>query len=138
MSEGCTNPCDCSQNIVFIDTTCPAPPPAYEWPYNKPYTGTEVPINTNWALTQANDPAYPFSLNPNYPLDTGSYASQVTTNTQAKTIFVSINNLQQQGGAFGANAPVFKSNQERLAYMQAQYAQAYYLYPKKGINTLYS
>jgi len=131
--SGCCE-CDCSGVILRNEVCSSTIPPQY--PYNVPYTGREQPLKTNWLVSQS-DPDAPFTTNPNWPLNQGANQSEILNNTKAKNIFVSINNLKDQGAAFGRNAPVFKSEQEKIAYLQAQYSQAYYL-PKKGINTLYS
>lgn len=125
--------CDCS--CVSIATVCP-PNPAPQPSYNIPYTGTEEPLRSNWFNSQSNV-AYPFSTNPNWPLNTGANADQIRNNQEAKTIFTNTNQRKENGTLFSSQFPTFSSHQELLKYKQAQYAQAVYL-PKKGIDTLYS
>jgi hypothetical protein len=129
---GCTC-CDCS--CVIIPTVCPPNPPPQP-PYNVPYTGTEEPLRSNWFNSQSNV-AYPFSTNPNWPLNTGANTSEIRMNQEAKTIFTNVNQRKANGTLFSSQFPTFNSYQELIKYKQAQYSQAVYL-PKQGINTLYS
>lgn len=132
MSSCC---CDCCCECPPKAITCP-PNTAPQPPYNVAYTGAQADLSANWFISQST-PSAPFSTNPNWPLNTGANHSQVQTNQQAKTIFTNINARKENGTLFPSIGPTFKSNHERILYLQAQYAQAVYL-PKKGINTLYT
>ncbi len=86
----------------YQPTTCPAAP------YN-------APQNPNYA-TYA-------QRNPNFPLNSGSNFSQIINGQMSNTIFENINSSNQAIKATGTTtAPyvMFKSNQERIAYLQAQ------------------
>lgn len=138
--------CDCTtSNCVTPQIPCPIQP-LQNFPYNTPYTaGEEIALRNNWIASQTNtdlNPA-PFTTNPNWPYNTGSDVSQLQTNTQAKTIFNNINERKQAGTLFGTGCPIFKTQQEKILYIQAQYAQPVG-FPgdnnrlKLGINTLFS
>ena len=90
------------QRGVFQPLNCPAPP------YN-------APQNPNFA-TYA-------QRNPNFPLNTGSNFSQIIQGAANNTIFTNINNTNQaikDTGTLTQPYQMFKSNQERIAYLQAQ------------------
>lgn len=142
---GCT--CSCgpfAQCGLCFQTTPNAAPP-----YNKPFlqvgasfegipiNGTEQPYANNWTQSQSNA-TYPFSTNPNWPLEPQANASQIRDNNEAKTIFTALNNqsLQVSQGQRTLNGPIFKSYHDLIRYKQAQYAQAFYL-PKKSISYLF-
>jgi len=139
--SGC---CDSSSVCVRPQTLCP-PPPQQTYPYNVPYTGTETPLRSNWIVSQTDtsmNPA-PFTTNPNWPLNTGADTNQIRTNTQAKTVFNNVNLRKQNGTLFGTGMPVFRTQHEKILYIQAQYSQPLGYpgdsnVPKKGINTLFS
>jgi hypothetical protein len=139
--SGC---CDSSSVCVRQQTLCP-PPPEQTYPYNVPYTGTEIPLRSNWIVSQtdtSSNPA-PFTTNPNWPLNTGADTNQIRTNTQAKTVFNNVNLRKQNGTLFGTGMPVFRTQHEKILYIQAQYSQPLGYpgdnnVPKKGINTLFS
>lgn len=84
-----------------------------------PYTGAANPTYAQYSQFPNNNA---FSLNPQYPVPQGSNASQVVTNTAGKTVFNNLNvvNQVQQG----TNQPIirFKSDQERMLYLQGQNA----------------
>jgi hypothetical protein len=93
------------RNPPYQPTTCPAPP------YN-------APQNTNYATNA--------QRNPSFPLNTGSDFNQIIRGQMNNTIFQNINQKNQAikdaNTATGAVQPylMFKSNQERIAYLQAQ------------------
>lgn len=70
---------------------------------------------------------------PQFPLQKGSYASEVTRQRGANTLFNSINaQVTQVNAGIGGSAlppirswtaPVFKSQQDKIRYIQAQYSQ---------------
>ena len=124
--------CNCYQPPAEQCSPNPPPQPAYNIPYT---AGNSVYVN-NWISSQSN-PAYPFSTNPNWPLNPGSNGSQITNNNQAKQIFTSVNSQQANGLLKGTGMPIFRTDQERMLYIQAQYSQAVYL-PKKCINGLFN
>lgn len=138
--------CDCSCKTTCYTSQCSGgcksttlgPQP----PYNIPYTGPDTTLRNNWLESQqfydSANPKAPFTTNPNWPLDKGSNMSQIVTNQQNKTIFNYLNTLKEKGQLFKQARPTFSSDQERLQYINAQYAQAAYIDKKKGINTLYS
>lgn len=123
--------CGCSSFSCSSCTSAIPPQP----PYNRIFEGQDVNLRQNWNQSQSN-PKYPFTTNPNWPLDSGSNHSQVKTNQQQKSIFTFYNQQKQAGLLFKTGGPLFKSNHERLLYIQAQYSQAQYL-PKTCINSLY-
>ena len=61
---------------------------------------------------------------PNFPYNSGSNHSQLTGNTAANTIFTNINSENQAIVDSGLNVPykLFRSEQERIAYLQGQMA----------------
>jgi hypothetical protein len=86
----------------YQPTLCPAPP------YN-------APQNPNFATNA--------QRNPNFPLQTGSNFSQIIQGRASNAIFTNVNNQNQAIKATGTTTQpyqMFKSNQERIAYIQAQ------------------
>jgi len=77
----------------------------------------------------------PASL-PNFPVRQGGNASQIHTNTQNRTLFNALNaqSIQVQNGQRSWTPPVFKSHQDLLKYIQAQYTQAIPGTPQSGTN----
>jgi hypothetical protein len=62
---------------------------------------------------------------------------------EAKTIFTNINLRKQNGTLFGTGMPVFRTQHEKILYIQAQYSQPVGYpgntnLPNQGINTLFS
>ena len=66
----------------------------------------------------------PASL-PNFPIQAGGNASQITSNHENKSVFTALNLQQEQvrAGVRTLNGPIFKSYREQMAYIQAQYTQ---------------
>jgi hypothetical protein len=100
----------------------PFPPQILSAPPTSSYL---VPPNPNNAQQYFSDPSDTInqigeSLFPQYPVPPGGNSSQITTNNIAKTIFNNVNKYNSNRG----QKPVqnFKSDQERMAYMQAIYA----------------
>lgn len=110
--------------------TCSTAPP--DAPYNSPH-------NTNYAVYQvlptnpytgATNPTYtqynslpnnkPFTLNPQYPLNQGSNASQLVNIQEAKVVFNNVNTTRLYNGASPTAPVTFKSDRERMLYIQAQ------------------
>ena len=88
--------------------------PPYQ-PTNCPTSPYNAPQNPNYATNA--------QRNPNFPLNTGSDFSQIIRGQMSNTIFENINSSNQAIKATGTTtAPyvMFKSNQERIAYLQAQ------------------
>ncbi len=86
----------------YQPTGCPAPP------YNSPQ-------NPNYATNA--------QRNPVFPLNSGSNFSQIIRGRTNNTIFENINQANQAIKASGSTTQpyvMFKSNQERIAYLQAQ------------------
>jgi hypothetical protein len=123
--------CGCTTRCTTCTSAIPPQPP-----YNRAFIGPDSTPTQNWIQSQSN-PKYPFTTNPNWPLNSGSNHSQIKTNNQQKHIFTYYNQQQQAGLLFKTGGPLFKSNHERLLYIQAQYNQAEYL-PKKCISSLYT
>jgi hypothetical protein len=149
--SGC---CDSSSICVRQDTRCSALP-QQTYPYNVPYTGAEAQLNANWIVSQTNTStsSAPFTTNPNWPLNAGSDTNQIRTNMQAKTVFTNINLRKQNGTLFGTGMPIFRTQHEKILYIQAQYSQPVGFppgyrdlsgnllppnLPNQGINTLFS
>ena len=78
----------------------------------------------NPALSISGEYTSPATLN-TFPIRSTGDASQIRTNTQNRTIFNALNAQQQQvqQNKRSANAPLFKSHQEMLSYIQGQYTQ---------------
>ncbi len=92
----------------------PFRPPPYQ-PTTCPTAPYNAPQNPNYA-TYA-------QRNPNFPLNTGSNFSQIIGGQMSNTIFENINAANQAIKATGSKTTpyvMFKSNQERIAYLQAQ------------------
>ncbi len=86
----------------YQPTSCPAPP------YN-------APQNSNYATNAQRDP--------NFPLNSGSNFSQTIRGRMNNTIFQNINTTNQAIKDTGSTTlpyMMFKSNQDRIAYLQAQ------------------
>lgn len=122
--------CGCTTRCTTCTSAIPSQPP-----YNRAFAGQDKAPTQNWIQSQS-DPKYPFTTNPNWPLNSGSNHSQIKTNDQQKHIFSYYNQQKDAGLLFKTGGPLFKSNHERLLYIQAQYNQAQYL-PKKCISSLY-
>jgi hypothetical protein len=144
--SGCT--CDSSSACVRPLTNCSALPRQL-YPYNVPYTAnasdSDAQLYNNWVASQTNTAtsSAPFTTNPNWPLNTGSDSNQIRTNMQAKTVFRNINQRKENGTLLGTGFPIFKSNHEKILYIQAQYSQprgapGVTNVPNQGINTLFS
>lgn len=138
--------CNCnSPTTVKPATICPAPP-LQNVPYNTPYTqGEEIALRNNWIANQANTEfdTKQLTTNPLVPYNTGVDVSEMRSNTAANKIFTTINQRKQAGTLFGTGCPVFRTQQEKIQYIQAQYAQPTG-FPgsgdrvKLGINTLFA
>jgi hypothetical protein len=78
----------------------------------------------NPALSISGEYTSPATLT-TFPIRSTGDASQIRTNTQNRTIFNALNAQQQQvqQNKRSANAPLFKSHQEMLSYIQGQYTQ---------------
>lgn len=86
----------------YLPLDCPAPP------YN-------APQNPNFATNAQRYPSFPFN--------TGSNFSQLISSQASNAIFTNVNNANQAIKATGTKTQpyvMFKSNQERILYMQAQ------------------
>lgn len=141
--------CECNTSVCTRPLSNCSALPRQVYPYNVPYTAdgsdSNAPLYNNWVTSQTNtatSPA-PFTTNPNWPNNTGADVNQLRTNTQAKTIFTNINQRKENGTLFGTGFPIFKSNHEKILYIQAQYSQPRGYpgntnLPNKGINTLFS
>ena len=87
---------------VFQPLNCPAPP----------YNSAQNPNFATYA-----------QRNPNFPLNKGSNFSQIIQGAANNTIFTNVNNANQaikNTGTLTQPYQMFKSNQERIAYLQAQ------------------
>jgi hypothetical protein len=62
---------------------------------------------------------------PQFNVRRGGDASQIRRNTENKTLFNALNaqSVQVQGGKRSWTPPIFKSHQDLLKYVQAQYTQ---------------
>ena len=62
---------------------------------------------------------------PQFPVRRGGDASQIRRNEENKTLFNALNaqSLQVQANKRSWTAPIFKSHQDLLKYVQAQYTQ---------------
>lgn len=118
--------CDPSSCIIPVErNSCgiipPQPPynstkniyyPVYQSLPTNPYTGAPN-LDYAWNLALPNNNA--FTLNPQYPMQQGTIASQVVNLDQAKTIFNNINTTSPNPGI----QMKFKSHQEMMLYNQA-------------------
>ena len=79
----------------------------------------------NPALGISSEYVSPATL-PNYPIQQGGNARQLTANTQNNFIFNALNaqSLQVKCGLRSQAGPIFSSYRELMAYTQAQYSQA--------------
>jgi len=141
--------CNCTCGPFNQCGICTSVQPNPAPPYNIPFlpigtnyqgsivTGVEQPYANNWIQSQSNA-QYPFSTNPNWPLEPNANAYEIQTNNEAKSIFTALNNqsAQVQAGQRTLNGPIFKSYHDLIRYKQAQYAQAFYL-PKKSVGDLF-
>ena len=89
---------------------------AYQSLPTNPYTG-KPNLDYAWDLTLPNNNA--FTVNPQYPMQQGTIASQVVNLNQAKTIF---NNINTTTPDLSGNAIKFKSHQEMMLYNQAMFS----------------
>lgn len=65
------------------------------------------------------------ATSPNYPLPVGSNARQLYENTQNVSYFAALNQKAlHQKNITGVPYPVFRSESERLMYLQGQYSSA--------------
>jgi hypothetical protein len=93
-----------NKGVPEVRNECPAPP------YNSP-------LNPNYST---------FANQPQFPLNTGSNAQQQQRNTQALTYFIGLNQqtsdivAQNTAGIKNLPYPTFKSQGERLLYLQGQ------------------
>lgn len=85
---------------------------AYQSLPTNPYTG-KPNLDYAWDLQLPNNNA--FTVNPQYPMQQGTIASQVVNLNQAKTIFNNINTTSPSPGV----VMKFKSHQEMMLYNQA-------------------
>lgn len=125
-------PCACSSNYcasnpqnpylnstcTFYCPTCPPPGPTFNSrvPPAPPYNSAK---SAEYSREENN---------PQFPVQQGGQASQLTTNTQGKYIFNYYNNVNStiynNGGATGAKPYVmFRSSTELTMYRQAQFSQ---------------
>ena len=65
-----------------------------------------------------------FTTNPNYPLPPGSSAGEVIKNSEAKSLFNHINTANQNISSSANGMPflTFKSDRDRMKYIEASYA----------------
>jgi hypothetical protein len=105
----------CFQLLNTCPSTINNPPPPYQ-PQLCPAPPYNAPSNPNFS-TYA-------QRNPNFPLNTGSNYSQVVSNNANNTIYEHINQKNAAIKAANSTQPyvMFKSQQERIAYTQAQIA----------------
>ena len=73
---------------------------------------------------------------PQFNVRRGGDASQIRRNTENKTLFNALNaqTVQVNANKRSWNAPVFKSHQDLLKYVQAQYTQPLPGTPNAGTN----
>lgn len=129
--------CDCSLNLICtgispgLGQNCARPPP------QAPYTAQQ---NTSYGFYNA---AGQFLFSPvlgisdeytspatlaSFPMQPGSYASQIIRNQGDKALFSSMN-IQAtqystgQKNLLANNQPLFKSHQDLMRYIQGQYSQ---------------
>ena len=138
--------CECTNaNQVAPLVVCPIPP-LQNFQYNTPNTSTEeVALRSIWLANQANPTlnTEQFTTNPTVPYNTGADISELRENKQATAIFNTINQRKQSGTLIGTGCPIFRTQQEKIRYIQAQYTQPTG-FPgdgsrvKLGISTLFS
>jgi hypothetical protein len=138
--------CNCnSSTTVKPATICPTPP-LQNFQYNTPNTATqEIALRSLWLTNQGNTEldTQQFTTNPTVPYNTGADVGELRTNTAATKIFNTINQRKQSGTLFGTGCPVFRTQQEKIQYIQAQYTQPTGFAGgadrvKLGINTLFA
>ena len=120
-------------------------PPVQTFQYNTPNTpAQEIALRSIWLSNQTNPllDAKQFTANPTVSYNTGADVSELRENKQATAIFNTINQRKQSGTLIGAGCPIFRTQQEKIRYIQAQYTQPSG-FPgdnrvKLGISTLFS
>jgi len=136
----CTNPNQVAPLVVYPT------PPLQNFQYNAPNTSAqEVALRSIWLANQNNPDlnTSQFTTNPTVPYNTGADISELRENKQATAIFNTINQRKQSGTLIGTGCPIFRTQQEKIRYIQAQYTQPAG-FPgggsrvKLGISTLFS